>query len=596
MRTSPSTVWKVRPPAVWSNRACFRAQAKQQGKIHSVLHGATLLQPRGAVHASTSGHRTTALAPEILSQSASRLRILALLYAFTFFMAGVFPNVVNPEWRAPYWGNPENWVPALISIAVGLVVAALAASPRLPLSTVMSVGLVFEVVSCYGIALAEYLEPTRLNLNGWIGLSWVAAWAPLFTVVIPTRPVKAALVTLVSLTSAPVVIAFMVLTERTTFRPGADRFFFWSVLPYLLITIMAYVGARVVYTLGKAVTEARELGSYRLVERLGQGGMGEVWRAKHRLLARPAAIKLIRPDVLGSNRRTHDAVMRRFEQEARDTAALGSVHTVDIFDFGVTEDGNFYYVMELLDGISLEEYVRTFGPMEPARVAYLLQQATHSLGEAHARGLLHRDIKPANIFMCRLGPDEDFVKVLDFGLVKHFEAPEGTMLTMEGATAGTPAYMAPEIALGRPGVDGRADIYSLGCVAYYLLTGTPVFAGETPVATALAHVNETPVPPSIRSEFEIPSPLEALILETLAKEPDRRPRTAMDFGQRLAAAVPENGWTRANAHAWWELHHSQLCEVEPTATAEGEAAAPEVRRCWPRFDRPANSQTSAAHQ
>ena len=162
-----------------------------------MTHGVTILQPRGPVQASTSGRRTTGLAPELLSQSVSRLRILTLLYAFTFFMAGVFPNLVNPEWRAFYWGNPENWVPALISIAMALVIWALAMSPRIPLSTVMNVGLAFEVVSCYGSALAEYLEPTRLNLNGWIGLSWVAAWAPLFTVVIPTRPVKAALVTLV---------------------------------------------------------------------------------------------------------------------------------------------------------------------------------------------------------------------------------------------------------------------------------------------------------------------------------------------------------------------------------------------------------------
>ena len=164
----------------------------------------------------------------------------------------------------------------------------------MPLPTVMNVGLIFEVVSCYGISLAEYLEPTRLNVNGWIGLSWVGVWALLFTVVIPTRPLKATLVTLASVSAVPVVIGFMVLTRRTSYTPDICEFFFWIVLPYLLITLMAYVGARVVYALGKAVTEARELGSYRLVERLGQGGMGEVWRAKHRLLARPAAIKLIR--------------------------------------------------------------------------------------------------------------------------------------------------------------------------------------------------------------------------------------------------------------------------------------------------------------
>ena len=218
--------------------------------------------------------------------------------------------------------------------------------------------------------------------------------------------------------------------------------------------------------------------------------------------------------------------------------------------------------MELLDGISLERFVQLFGPMEPARVVYVLRQVTHSLGEAHARGLVHRDIKPANIFMCRLGPDDDFVKVLDFGLVKHLEPSGDSMLTMEGSTAGTPAYMAPEIALGRSDVDGRADIYSLGCVAYYLLTGTPVFSGETPVATALAHVNEQPVPPSARSEFAIPSALEAVILECLAKDPAGRPHSAIDLEQRLAATVAGDAWTPENAHAWWELHHAHVTAGE----------------------------------
>ena len=164
--------------------------------------------------------------------------------------------------------------------------------------------------------------------------------------------------------------------------------------------------------------------------------------------------------------------MRRFEREAQETAKLGSVHTIDVYDYGLTEDGDFYYVMELLNGISLERYVKQFGPMPPARVVYLLRQVCHSLSEAHDRGLIHRDIKPANIFMCRLGPDDDFVKVLDFGLVKHFgdQAP-GTMPTIEELTAGTPAFMAPEIALNDARIDGRADIYALGCVAYYLLTG-----------------------------------------------------------------------------------------------------------------------------
>ena len=221
------------------------------------------------------------------------------------------------------------------------------------------------------------------------------------------------------------------------------------------------------------------------IERIGAGGMGEVWRAQHRLLARPAAIKLIRSSMLGESQRAREALVRRFEREARETAALGSTHTIDVYDFGVTEEGDFYYVMELLEGLSLERLVQEFGAVDPGRTVYLLRQVCHSLGEAHARGLVHRDVKPANIMVCRLGPDDDFVKVLDFGLVKHTAAGQTvTMLSMEGTVVGTPGYMAPEIALGRADVDGRTDIYSLGCVAYYMLTGQPVFSGDTPVATA----------------------------------------------------------------------------------------------------------------
>jgi serine/threonine protein kinase len=225
-----------------------------------------------------------------------------------------------------------------------------------------------------------------------------------------------------------------------------------------------------------------------------------VWRAKHRLLARPAAIKLVRRDALGSNQRTRDVVIHRFEREAQETASLRSTHTVEVYDFGVTEQGDFYYVMELLEGLSLEQLVARHGPVEPARLVYLLQQVCHSLGEAHARGLLHRDIKPANIFACRLGPDDDFVKVLDFGLVKHFDGAT-TMPTLEGMATGTPAYMAPELALGRGEVDGRADLYSLGCVAHYLLTGRHVFRRKNAIESVLAHLNNEP--PTTQRSFRI---------------------------------------------------------------------------------------------
>ena len=516
--------------------------------------GDTVLMPRAGRRLTSTGLRTTALAPELLTQSVRRLRVLALLYAFTFFMAAFFPRLLIPEQRAQLSSEPLNWMPGVLSIAMGLVVAGLTLVRRLPPATIINIGLAFEIVSCYGIALAEYLETSVLILEGWHGLSWVAAWVPLFTVVIPTRPRKAALVTLASVSAPPVVIGWLLASGRLSFRLDLVTFFLMIVLPYLLITIMSYVGARVVYTLGKAVTEARELGSYQLVERLGRGGMGEVWRARHRLLARPAAIKLIR--TRDSTERPSDEAVSRFEREAHVTASLSSPHTVQLFDFGVGDDGTFYYVMELLNGLDLETLVQRHGALPAERVIYLLVQACHSLAEAESYGLVHRDIKPANLFVCHYGGEYDFVKVLDFGIakVKHGAMETGVLeLTRDNVVRGTPTYIAPEQALGGE-IDSRADIYSLGCVAYFLLTGEPVFAAETPLAMAVHHVQTMPAPPSSKSEVPIPPALDLLIMECLAKDRADRPQSARELSRRLDQVPAPEPWTEERARAWWQTH------------------------------------------
>ncbi len=331
--------------------------------------------------------------------------------------------------------------------------------------------------------------------------------------------------------------------------------FFALMFPYLIVLLMAYVGARVVYRLGKAVSEAREMGSYRLVERLGRGGMGEVWRARHRMLARPAAIKLIRPEMLGArNSAARELLIRRFEREAQATALMRSVHTMELYDFGVAEDGTFYYVMELLDGFDLDELVQRFGPVPAERAIHLLRQTCASLAEAHEAGLIHRDVKPANLYTCRYGREVDFIKVLDFGLVKQGKAPEDgddRLTAAEIGPGGTPAFMSPEQALGEGELDGRTDIYSLGCVAYWLLTGTLVFKGTTAMETVILHVNREPEPPSQRAPQPVPPELEALVLSCLAKDPAQRPQTADELMARLAAVPIAGEWSAARARAWW---------------------------------------------
>jgi serine/threonine-protein kinase len=320
---------------------------------------------------------------------------------------------------------------------------------------------------------------------------------------------------------------------------------------------MAHVGARVVYRLGTAVREARELGSYRLRERLGAGGMGEVWRAEHRLLARPAAIKLIRPEILGSKDAAgYHLLVQRFEREAQATALMRSAHTVEIYDFGVTEEGTFYYVMELLDGLDLAQLVKLGGPVPPERAVHFLRQMCDSLGEAHATGLIHRDIKPANVYVCRHGRKLDFIKVLDFGLVKQGaeRSPASDHLTADHLAGGTPAFMSPEQALGDKDLDGRSDLYAVGCVAYWLLTGTMVFQGQTAMETIVMHVNQEPQPPSRRAPQPIPPELETLILDCLAKRPEARPQTADELQARLDAVRPEREWTPARCRQWWDDH------------------------------------------
>jgi serine/threonine-protein kinase len=513
----------------------------------------TLIAPEAsdsAPRGTTSGFPT-----DLLGQSADRLRILALLYSFIFFMAGIFPALLIPEERARYLGSPLLWAPGVIGIGVALLLAAVIGSKRIPLPAVMNLGLAFEVVSSYAIAAAEFADPWMLEEHrGMLGLSWVAVWVVLFTVVVPTSPRRAVLAALASVSAVPVTIALVLASGATSATIPAGMFFLGLVFPYLLVVCMAWVGARVVYHLGTEVRRARELGSYRLEKKLGEGGMGEVWRARHRMLARPAAIKLIRPAVRGSQRAgvSEDAI-HRFEREAQVIAKLRSPHTVELFDFGRSDDGAFYYVMELLDGLDAESLPK-FGPVPPERAIYLLRQVCHSLSEAHSYGLVHRDIKPANIFLCRYGEEFDFVKVLDFGIVRTVSDGGGgepsPVKTRENVVCGTPAFMAPEQAMGRA-VDGRADIYATGCVAYWLLTGQGVFSADTPMALMIDHAKTPPTPPSARTGKPVPKQLEDLVMACLAKDPAHRPQSARELSQSLAGLDGAEAWTQERARNWW---------------------------------------------
>ncbi|MCG8418702.1 MAG: serine/threonine protein kinase, partial [Proteobacteria bacterium] len=328
----------------------------------------------------------------------------------------------------------------------------------------------------------------------------------------------------------------------------------FTIVAGVFSTLTAVFAARVLYGVSVEVARARQLGSYRLEGKIGMGGMGEVWRARHRWLVRPAAIKLVRPELAKDE--DYARIMRRFEREAQLTATLNSPHTIQLYDFGVTEDGDCYYVMELLDGVDLKTLVDKYGAVAAERAVYILQQVCDSLADAHHSDMIHRDIKPSNVFLCRKGLRHDYVKVLDFGMATLM--PRGPVdnarTTMDGMV-GTPAFMAPEIATGGgENTDHRVDIYALGCVAYWLLTGRVVFECKTAMATIAAHASQEPLRPSEVSEVDIGSDLEAVVMACLEKNPDDRPQDAKELSHRLGSLDLATPWTPARAERWWRNH------------------------------------------
>jgi serine/threonine-protein kinase len=530
----------------------------------------TLLRA-GAAPPTSGWPGTWTLPSDLREEAARRTRAVALLYAAAYFLIGILPLLISDEGRTLFLSRTIHWLPATVSIADALALAWLVSHPRVPASVKILAGLAFEVLGSYGIAAAEYhdIQTPIMYADygvGDFGLSWVSVWVLLFTIVVPARPRIALTAAALSLTAVPVMYA---VGHNVALTPYG--FFLRLVFPYMVVLLMAYVGSRVVYRLGAAVHEAREMGSYRLVQRLGKGGMGEVWRAQHRLLARPAAIKLIRPEVLGAeDQATRDLLVRRFEREAQATARLRSPHTMELYDFGVADDGTFYYVMELLDGFDLDRLVERFGPVPPARAVHFLRQICASLGEAHEIDLIHRDVKPANLYACRYGRDVDFIKVLDFGLVKHHRGADAddTLTAANMSPGGTPAFMAPEQALGEGEVDARSDLYALGCVAYWLLTGTLVFRGATALETIVMHASREPEPPSRRTTRPIPPDLEAIVLACLAKDPAKRPQTADELAAMLSAAGVGEEWTQARAREWWARRSADgtAADVRPVSS------------------------------
>ncbi|NOT25359.1 MAG: serine/threonine protein kinase [Acidobacteria bacterium] len=499
--------------------------------------------------------RTTGLPDELVSEQIQRLALFAAIAAGLWAVGLIIDVVLVPL----TWGVEMSWRAVALDLG-GIGSAAwmywLARYCRQPGRTKADISLIYLVLNAIAIAILNtWIVPPLAGPSLFV--SWAAPAILIFAMIAPVSPQRILIASLVAASMDPLamLVAYLLGTPVVSVPQAILRS-----IPNYTCAVVAMLPSRVLYRLGRRLREAQELGSYQLVELLGHGGMGEVWRARHQLLARQAAIKLVRPEVLGARDEAEARVLlRRFEREAQATAALSSPHTIQLFDFGMTGEGTFYYVMELLAGRDLETLVREFGPVPADRSVFLLRQVCHSLADAHARGMVHRDIKPANVYVCRMGLEYDFVKVLDFGLVKVRDraATADTLLTVDHTTTGTPAYMAPEIILGEADVDSRADVYALGCVAYYLLTGSLVFEAETPMKMLLQHAHAKPVPPSQRTELPIPRELDELVLACLEKDPNDRPQSAEDLF-RLAVGCPCNGWNQASARSWWKTHLPEL--------------------------------------
>jgi serine/threonine protein kinase len=320
--------------------------------------------------------------------------------------------------------------------------------------------------------------------------------------------------------------------------------------------------------LSSEVLRAKQLGQYTLVDKIGEGGMGSVYRARHSMLRRPTAIKLIRAE-----QQEHSESLSRFEQEVQLTSQLTHANTIAIYDYGRTPDDVFYYAMEYLDGVSLQDLVDRTGPMPADRTIHVLQQVCGSLGEAHGIGLIHRDIKPGNIMLCERGGVPDVVKVLDFGLVKHVDTSRNVDLTAQDAVLGTPGYMAPEVVHAPDDIDGRSDLYLVGAVGYYMMTGTRVFSGLTALEILAQHVSKEPEPPSSRTPG-VPADLQNVILACLAKDPSQRPANALELREMLGNCRDAMQWTAQRASQWWS-EHGEMARVA-TGTSDRPRSADSV--------------------
>lgn len=497
---------------------------------------------------------------------------LALLGLVTFALSGTFlllsllltlgtrgPSAFVAELAGPR--RILNAAGAAVSLAVWLLARRGARSPAQLLALDLSG------------TVAAAVPYTLMSVLGQPGMAGVLLTALTMMLVLTTRallvPSDAGRTFAISFTAAALSFGLAMGAHVTGAAPsheGISTFDLGANLAMWLAVVVAVsaVASWVLFGLRQAVREARQLGQYTLVEKVGQGGMGEVYRAQHAMLRRPTAVKLLSPEQAGAG------AVARFEREVQLTASLSHPNTITIFDYGHTPDGVFYYAMEYLEGGDLEAVVAVGGPMPPARAAHVLAQVAAGLAEAHEIGLIHRDVKPANVFLVGKQAVADLAKLLDFGLVRELESGATSGLTRTDTVMGTPLYLSPEAITNPAAVDARSDLYALGAVGYFLLTGEHVFSGRTVVEICSHHLHTEPEPPSARLGVRLPESLEEIIMRCLAKNPAERPASAGELRDLILACEDVGEWTDAQARAWWREHGAA---VEARRKSDGPVSA-----------------------
>ncbi len=486
--------------------------------------------------------------------------------------------VVDAYPTAPY--RPTQLGLNLIFCLISVSVFILLCSRKFKLRQLIWLGSFYQVISTFFFSMWDHLEPFPLDYNPRLFLPISFFWMMAFPLIFPTtiKRVMIAGALSASMTFLTLAIAVFVL-HRTIPKYMYFHFIFSANLGFMLSSFLFRQFNKVQVELARQ----RQMGSYRLKEKLGEGGMGEVWIASHAMLRRSAVIKLIHPKIMATPEEKRFNI-KRFEREAQSIASLYSPNTIEIYDFGHMEDGTFFYVMEHLHGIDLDRCVHQFGALSQERTVFLLRQICSSLEEAHQQGMIHRDIKPGNVFVCLYGNRFDFIKVLDFGIVKDFneEALErerangnetleriDSLSTRPGSLCGTPLYMAPEMILGK-NVSKAYDIYALGCLAYFMLRGQALFYGKSVMEILSDHISTKPIPLS-QFGIWIDPEFEALILQCLDKDPDRRPASMNEISKRLSALNFANPWSEEKAEKWWntqDVLQSSKTQVSLDATTQ----------------------------